>query len=172
MTDLHDDIRPDAPAADTVPRPQAAPGSAKPEVIDALGLDPLLLPGLVNAALEANDRAKYLLSLVQQAKAHADDPGAAVAEAARVMRPGGRLLIADFAPHNLEFLRQDYAHRRLGFSDREVKGWLEAAGLKPGDSETVAAPRQKSGESDGEKLTVILWQASAPDAPRKTGAAR
>ena len=47
------------------------------------------------------------------------------------MRPGARLVIADFAPHDLEFLRQDYAHRRLGFSDREVFGWFAAAGLTP-----------------------------------------
>ena len=46
-------------------------------------------------------------------------------------RRAGGLLIADFAPHELEFLRDDYAHRRLGFSDREVKGWFDAAGLKP-----------------------------------------
>jgi SAM-dependent methyltransferase len=42
-------------------------------------------------------------------------PAPRSAEAARVMRPGGRLAIADFAPHGLEFLRDDYAHRRLGF---------------------------------------------------------
>ena len=48
------------------------------------------------------------------------------------MRPGGRLVIADFAPHELEFLRDDYAHRRLGFSDREVQGWFAAAGLEAG----------------------------------------
>ena len=97
--------------------------------------------------------------LFHQVLHYLDDPGAAVAEAARVMRPGGRLIIADFAPHGLEFLRDDYAHRRLGFSDREVKGWFDAAGLKAGDSDTIA-PEKPSAE----KLTVKLWLARAKEA--------
>lgn len=99
--------------------------------------------------------------LFHQVLHYLDDPGAAVAEAARVMAPGGRLLIADFAPHALEFLRDDYAHRRLGFSDREVEGWFASAGLKPGESETIAPP-----SSATEKLTVKLWFATAKSAPR------
>ncbi|MBV9993495.1 MAG: metalloregulator ArsR/SmtB family transcription factor [Alphaproteobacteria bacterium] len=95
--------------------------------------------------------------LFHQVLHYLDDPGAAVAEAARVMRSGGRLLIADFAPHDLEFLRADFAHRRLGFSDREVQGWFQAAGLKPLASDTVAAHGR-------ETLTVKLWLAQA--APR------
>ena len=90
--------------------------------------------------------------LFHQVLHYLDDPGAAVIEAARVMRPGGRLLIADFAPHELEFLRSDFAHRRLGFSDREVQGWFAAAGLKPLASEAIAA----AGQDD---LTVKLWLA-------------
>ncbi len=100
--------------------------------------------------------------LFHQVLHYLDDPGAAVAEAARVMAPGGSLLIADFAPHGLEFLREEYAHRRLGFSDREVEGWFAAAGLKPGTSETIAPPAPKSGE----KLTVKLWLATAKAAVR------
>lgn len=91
--------------------------------------------------------------LFHQVLHYLDDPGAAVAEAARVMRPGGRLLIADFAPHDLEFLRSDFAHRRLGFSDREVQGWFAAAGLKPLASEAIAAGKNK--------LTVKLWLAQS-----------
>ena len=94
-----------------------------------------------------------------------DDPGAAVAEGARVMRAGGRLLVADFAQHDLEFLRQDYAHRRLGFSDREVQGWFQAAGLKPVTSESIA-PHANSKE----KLTVKIWLAQAPAKSRAEAA--
>ncbi|HXC53765.1 MAG TPA: metalloregulator ArsR/SmtB family transcription factor [Rhizomicrobium sp.] len=91
--------------------------------------------------------------LFHQVLHYLDDPGAAVSEAARVMRAGGRLLIADFAPHELEFLRGDFAHRRLGFSDREVQGWFAAAGLKSLASEAISAPK--------DKLTVKLWLAEA-----------
>jgi SAM-dependent methyltransferase/DNA-binding transcriptional ArsR family regulator len=99
--------------------------------------------------------------LFHQVLHYLDDPGAAVAEAARVMRPGGRLAIADFAPHGLEFLRDDYAHRRLGFSDREVKSWFDAAGLKAGDSDTIAPADHKAAGPSPEKLTVKLWLATA-----------
>jgi len=91
--------------------------------------------------------------LFHQVLHYLDDPAAAVAEAARVMRAGGRLLIADFAPHELEFLRGDFAHRRLGFADREVQGWFQAAGLKPLANEAIAAGKNK--------LTEKLWLAQA-----------
>jgi ArsR family transcriptional regulator len=88
-----------------------------------------------------------------------NDPGAALAEAARLVAPGGRLLIVDFAPHDLEYLRQAHQHRRLGFSDEEIERWLEAAGL--GAVSSVSLPPASS-----EGLTVKVWTA------RKAGAAR
>jgi ubiquinone/menaquinone biosynthesis C-methylase UbiE len=100
--------------------------------------------------------AGFDVVLFHQVLHYLDDPGAAVAEAARVMRKGGRMLIADFAPHELEFLRHEYAHRRLGFADREVQNWLVAAGLKPAGVEAIA-PHGGARE----KLTVKLWLAEA-----------
>jgi demethylmenaquinone methyltransferase/2-methoxy-6-polyprenyl-1,4-benzoquinol methylase/ArsR family transcriptional regulator len=102
--------------------------------------------------------------LFHQVLHYLDDPGSAVAEAARVMARGGRLLIADFAPHREEFLRDEYAHRRLGFSDREVEGWFAAAGLSSAGSEIIAP------QAEGEKLTVKLWLATARGRIRKEAA--
>lgn len=81
-----------------------------------------------------------------------DDPAAAVREAARVLAPGGRLVMVDFAPHALEDLRERHAHRRLGFADTEVAGWAQTAGLIP--RPPVHLP--------GARLTVAVWAADAP----------
>ena len=77
----------------------------------------------------------------------AQQPGAAIAEAARVLGPGGRLLIADFAPHDREELRQKAAHSRLGFADEQMAGWFGPAGLALADTRTL----------EGGELTVKLW---------------
>lgn len=79
----------------------------------------------------------------------AQQPGAAIVEAARVLRPGGRLLIADFAAHDREELRTRDAHARLGFSDAQIEGWFAAAGLDLARVETLG----------GGELTVKLWLA-------------
>ena len=81
------------------------------------------------------------------------DPAGAVAEAARLLAPGGRLLIVDFAPHALEFLREAHQHRRLGFSDDEIARWTAQAGLQ--DHEAVALPPAEQGG-----LTVKVWSAA------------
>jgi ubiquinone/menaquinone biosynthesis C-methylase UbiE len=84
----------------------------------------------------------------------AQQPGAAIAEAARVLAPGGRLLIADFAPHDREELRSRDAHTRLGFADEQIAGWFANAGLQ------MSATR----DLEGGELTVTLWLGRKPGA--------
>jgi len=141
----------------------------------AIARDRLLRAGSHNAQVRLADTYRlpfangvpgqgFDVVLFHQVLHYLDDPGAAVAEAARVMAPGGRLLIADFAPHKEEFLRDEFAHRRLGFSDREVEGWFAAAGLSNAGSETIAP------QGEGEKLTVKLWLATAKARTKKEAA--
>lgn len=68
--------------------------------------------------------------LLHQVLHYADNPSAAIAEAARVLAPGGRLLVVDFAPHTLEELRTNHAHTRLGFADDTVLDWMGEYGLE------------------------------------------
>ncbi|HXX26311.1 MAG TPA: ArsR family transcriptional regulator, partial [Pseudolabrys sp.] len=75
-------------------------------------------------------------------------------EAARVLRPDGRLLVVDFAPHDLEFLREEHAHRRLGFADEMVAQWMSATGLEVMSHQNLAPEPG----SDG-KIAVSLWLA-------------
>lgn len=89
------------------------------------------------------------LVIVHQVLHYLNDPVAAVSEAARLVAPGGRLLIVDFAPHNFEQLREEHQHRRLGFSDEEIAGWLEQGGLN------AAAPIILPPDREG--LTVHIW---------------
>ncbi len=82
------------------------------------------------------------------------EPGHAIAEAARLLVPGGRLLIVDFAPHEHEFLRDAHAHERLGFADGLIRKWCDDAGLKSLSATKLGVP---DGRTD--KLTVALWLA-------------
>lgn len=83
------------------------------------------------------------------------EPAQAVREAARILAPGGRLLIVDFAPHELEFMRQSYAHERLGFPAATVGEWLTDCGLEA----PVVRDLKPPAGAKGDKLTVTLWLA-------------
>ncbi len=91
---------------------------------------------------------------------YADDPGAVIHEAARVMATNAQLIIVDYAPHELEELRNQHAHRRLGFSDSKVRELLFAAGLELSAVDSLP----------GDPLTLKIWvgtktEARAPALP-------
>jgi ubiquinone/menaquinone biosynthesis C-methylase UbiE len=100
-------------------------------------------------------RDTFDVVIIHQVLHYLDDSARAIREAARVLRPGGRLLVIDFAPHDLEFLRDEHAHRRLGFAGETVAQWLEAAGLGIMRQETL--PPGPEG-----KIAVSLWLARDP----------
>tara|TARA_R110000824_G_scaffold390760_14_gene587897 strand:+ start:17332 stop:18336 length:1005 start_codon:yes stop_codon:yes gene_type:complete len=98
------------------------------------------------------------LVTLHQVLHYMDDPAAAVAEAARIMKPGARLIVVDFAPHDLDFLREEQAHRRLGFAEDEVKIWVEQAGLQISDIRRLPPPD----DGEGAMLTVMIYAADKP----------
>jgi len=77
----------------------------------------------------------------------AEEPAKALNEAARALSCRGTMLIADFAPHAQEFLRDQHAHRRLGFSEEEIASWGSAAGLSLNNVSHL----------DGGELRVTIW---------------
>lgn len=110
------------------------------------GLDKAELRQADLYALPLADGAADLV-IVHHVLHFAQAPEAAIAEAARVLEDGGRLLIADFAAHEREELRLRDNHARLGFSDEQMLGWFAGAGLAPVRTETL----------EGGELTVKLW---------------
>lgn len=92
--------------------------------------------------------------VIHQVLHYFDDPGRMLAQARRLLKAGGEMLIVDFAPHDLEFLRTEHAHRRLGLSQAQMSGWAAAAGLE------VEAVREFPGENGDNGLTVCLWRLS------------
>jgi ArsR family transcriptional regulator len=102
-------------------------------------------------ALPLGDRSADSV-ILHQVLHFAQQPGAAIAEAARVLAPGGRLLVIDFAQHDREELREQDAHLRLGFADDAIRGWFNAAGLELDRTERL----------EGGELTVILWRGTKP----------
>ncbi len=149
-----------------------------PHVTHALGIDQsremlavarvnLERAGLANTIVRLGDMYQLPLAdasfdavVIHQVLHYADRPAEAIAEAARVLRPNGILVVVDFAPHTLEFLRDEHAHRRLGFADADVAEWCRAADLDP------EPPRHLPGDP----LTVTIWTARRqPIAASHTG---
>jgi ubiquinone/menaquinone biosynthesis C-methylase UbiE/DNA-binding transcriptional ArsR family regulator len=92
------------------------------------------------------------LVVLHQVLHFADDPVAVMREVARVLRPGGRLLLVDFAPHAEESLRDQHAHRRLGFATDDITHWAASAGLRA----------RSAARLEGTPLTVVIWDCSLP----------
>lgn len=88
------------------------------------------------------------LIIFHQVLHFAEDPARALREAAKALAKGGSILIADFAPHAEEYLRDEQAHRRLGFADDEITQMGEGAGLKRTDLRHL----------EGGKLRVTIWR--------------
>jgi ubiquinone/menaquinone biosynthesis C-methylase UbiE len=94
----------------------------------------------------------YDLVIIHQVLHYLDDPARAVREAARALRPSGRLLIVDFAPHAEESLRTNHAHRRLGFGAEEIAALMQESGL-----DVIERRDLVPNKTEGGKLTVSLW---------------
>ncbi|WP_343518668.1 metalloregulator ArsR/SmtB family transcription factor [Sphingomonas sp.] len=144
------------------PRAKSALGIDRSSEMLRLARAKLSGQGLANAELRqadlyalpmADDEADA--AILHHVLHFAQQPGAAIREAARVLGDGGRLLIADFAPHDREELRQREGHVRLGFSDEQMLGWFDAADLAPVMTETL----------EGGELTVKLWLARKAGQP-------
>lgn len=95
--------------------------------------------------------------IIHQVLHYAQQPAAAVTEAARLLAPGGQLIIVDFAPHEREELRSRDAHARLGFADQAVLGWMDAAGIEGRVLEHL----------EGGELTVTIWAGRRAEARLK-----
>jgi ArsR family transcriptional regulator len=122
----------------------------------ALARARLANPDLAHCAVRLADMYRLPLTngsfdtaVLQMVLHFAEDPAGAVAEAARVLRPGGALIVIDLAPHKREDLTAARAHRWPGFSDRAINRLLTDAGLDPGDAVTIAGP-----------LDVRIWCAT------------
>ncbi|GGE41887.1 ArsR family transcriptional regulator [Agaricicola taiwanensis] len=120
--------------------------------------------GLARAQLRQGDvyappvtANSFDLVVVHQVLHFLEDGARAIREAARALRPGGRLLVVDFAPHDLEFLRDAHAHRRLGFAADVVADWMLAAGLEVTLHRNLPPP-----DDAPDKLTVSIWLARDP----------
>lgn len=119
--------------------------------------------GLVNRLVRQADATALPLEpgaadliTVHQVLHYLDTPERAIAEWARVLAPGGLLLLADFETHGFEEFASEYHHAHLGFARAELKDWLEAAGLTVRSLEPLVPAKREDG------LTVLICVAEKP----------
>jgi ubiquinone/menaquinone biosynthesis C-methylase UbiE/DNA-binding transcriptional ArsR family regulator len=110
-------------------------------------------------ALPLADRSADTI-VIHQVLHYAHSPATAIAEAARVLAPGGTLLVVDFAAHEREELRERDAHIRLGFEDEVMFGWFASAGLAIDHVQHL----------EGGELTVTIWRGVKAAMPHRKAA--
>ena len=98
--------------------------------------------------------------VIHQVLHYAEEPDVAIREAARLLRGGGILAIVDFAPHSLDSLRTEHAHRHMGFDKESIENFCADAGLEPKDFKQLK----------GDPLTVNIWTAVPAAATQSKGA--
>jgi ArsR family transcriptional regulator len=126
--------------------------------LEAAGISSSLRQGDMYALPLPDEAADNII--IHQVLHYAHSPAAAIAEAGRVLAPGGGLLVVDFAAHDREELRATDAHIRLGFEDEVMAGWFAAAGLAVDHVEHL----------EGGELTVTLWRGAKPPLAQRRAA--
>jgi ubiquinone/menaquinone biosynthesis C-methylase UbiE len=91
---------------------------------------------------------------------HVERPPQAIAEMARILKPGGRLVITDLDEHNFEFLRTEQHDRWLGFKRGDVRSWFEDAGLKHVAVESVGEKCCATSSCGSQSATASIFVAS------------
>ena len=126
--------------------------------------DKLDKAGITHASVRQGDifnlsfeRQSFDLIIIHQVLHFLYDPAPAIKEATKMLSPGGRMVVIDFAPHDLDYLRSDFAHARLGFPHETVAEWMKSQGL---DVEKISDLTPQN-EQD-QKLTVTIWMGKDP----------
>ncbi len=138
------------------PRVRQGLGVDASKAMLALARARLSHPGLAHCAVRLADMyrlplgdATFDTAVLQMVLHYAEDPAGAMEEAARVLRPGGRLIVIDLASHARDDLTSKRAHRWPGFSDTAIHQLLINSGLDPGEAVTIQGP-----------LDVRIWCAT------------
>jgi len=126
--------------------------------LEAAGIASSLRQGDMYALPLGDQSAETVV--IHQVLHYAHSPATAIAEAARVLAPGGTLLVVDFAAHDREELRDRDAHIRLGFDDEMMTGWFGSAGLEVDQVRHL----------EGGELTVTLWRGVKAAIPQRRAA--